>query len=220
MIIESINIEASIQTAKELIAKEKSLSPALKVALDVLLLLVTILANRLGLNSKNSSKPPSTDPNRKKKLKEPGDRKPGGQHGHIGTTLKQFPDPDEIKDVHLDRSTLPPGSYRITGYETRQVVDIDFSTFVTEWRAEVIEHQNGKRYVAQFPDDVTRPIQYGVGVKSTAVYMSQYQLIPYTVSRSSFRIRWVFPLVRAQSTISIRLLSSVLKHLNHGSKNN
>jgi hypothetical protein len=61
------------------------------------------LANRLGLNSKNSSKPPSTDPNRKKKLKEPG-----GQHGHIGTTLKQVADPHEIKDIKLDRSTLPP----------------------------------------------------------------------------------------------------------------
>ena len=187
MTIESVNIEASIQSAKELIAKEKNLSPALKVALDVLLLLVTILTNRLGLNSKNSSKPPSTDPNRKKKLKEPGDRKPGGQHGHIGTTLKQVADPDEIKDIKLDRSTLPPGSYRITGYETRQVVDIDISTFVTEWRAEVIEHQNGKRYVAQFPEDVTRPIQYGVGVKSTAVYMSQYQLIPYNRVEEQFQ---------------------------------
>ena len=40
MTIENVNIEASIQTAKELIAKEKNLSPALKVALDVLLLLV------------------------------------------------------------------------------------------------------------------------------------------------------------------------------------
>ncbi len=49
MTVENVNIEASIQTAKELIAKEKNLSPALKVALDVLLLLVTILANRLGL---------------------------------------------------------------------------------------------------------------------------------------------------------------------------
>ena len=71
MTIESVNIEASIQTAKELIAKEKNIFPALKIALDVLLLLVTILANRLGLNSKNSvkDKPPSTDPNRQKKHK-------------------------------------------------------------------------------------------------------------------------------------------------------
>ena len=62
-----------------------------------------------------------------------------------------------------------------------------FSTFVTEWRAEVIEHQNGKRYVAQFPEDVTRPIQYSAGVKSNAVYMSQYQLIPYNRVEEQFQ---------------------------------
>jgi hypothetical protein len=39
MTVENVNIEASIQSAKELIAKEKNLSPALKVALDVLLLI-------------------------------------------------------------------------------------------------------------------------------------------------------------------------------------
>lgn len=194
MTIENVNIEASIKTAKELIAKEKNLSPSLKVALDVLLLLVTILANRLGLNSKNSSKPPSTDPNRKKQRKEPGERKPGGQLGHVGTTLKQVSDPDQVKDIKLDRSALPPGSYRITGYETRQVVDIDISTFVTEWRAEIIEHQNGKRYVAEFPKDVTRPIQYGNGVKSNAVYLSQYQLIPYNRVEEQLRDQMAIPI--------------------------
>lgn len=145
----------------------------------MLLLLVTILANRLGLNSKNSSKPPSSDPNRKKGSKEPGARKPGGQNGHIGTTLKQFPDPYLVKEIRVDRSTLPQGNYRPVGYETRQIVDLDISIFVTEWRAEILEDQKGKRFVAPFPKDVTRPVQYGIGVKTNAVYMSQYQLIPY-----------------------------------------
>ncbi len=145
----------------------------------MLLLLVTILANRLGLNSKNSSKPPSSDPNRKKGSKEPGARKPGGQNGHIGTTLKQFSDPHLVKEIQVDRSTLPQGNYRPVGFETRQIVDLDISIFVTEWRAEILEDQKGKRFVAPFPKDVTRPVQYCIGVKTNAVYMSQYQLIPY-----------------------------------------
>ena len=194
MTVESINIEASIQSAKELIAKEKNLSPALKVALDVLLLLVTILANRLGLNSKNSSKPPASDRNREKKLKEPGERKPGGQHGHIGTTLKQISDPDQIKEIKVDRSTLPQGSWRVVGYETRQVVDVDISSIVTEWRAEVLEHQNGKHYVAEFPKDVTRPVQYGINVKVNAVYMSQFQLIPYSRIEDHFQDQLGIPI--------------------------
>ena len=179
MTLENINVEKAIQRVNDLIAQEKELSPAFKASIEVLLLLVTILVNRLGLNSKNSSKPPSFDPNRKKELKEPGVRKPGGQHGHIGATLKPFPDPDLVKDIRVDRSTLPQGNYQPVGYEPRQMVDLDIETFVIEWRAEILEDQNGKRYVAPFPKDVTRPVQYGIGVKTNAVYMSQYQLIPY-----------------------------------------
>src|SRR3990170_7887126 len=62
MTIQNISVEATIERVKTLIAEEKDLSPALKSSLEVLLLLVTLIVNRLGLNSKNSSKPPSMDP--------------------------------------------------------------------------------------------------------------------------------------------------------------
>jgi transposase len=65
------------------------------------------------------------------------------------------------------------------GYEARQVIDLDISKVVTEYQAQILEDQNGKRYVASFPDGVTRPVQYGIGVKVNSVYMSQQQLIPY-----------------------------------------
>ena len=88
MTIDNINVEASIQRVATLIAAEQGLSPALKSSLEVLLVLVTLLLNRLGLNSKNSSKPPSTDPYRRKESRAANGRKPGGQPGHAGTTLK------------------------------------------------------------------------------------------------------------------------------------
>jgi len=187
MTVENINVEKAIQRVNNLVEQEKTLSPALKASLEVLLLLVTILANRLGLNSRNSSKPPSSDPNRKKKSKEQATHRPGGQHGHIGTTLKPFPDPDLVKVISVDRNTLPQGDYQSVGFETRQVVDLDISKFITEWRAEILEDQKGKRYVAPFPKDVTRPVQYGIGVKVNAVYMSQYQLIPYNRIEDHFQ---------------------------------
>jgi len=193
MTVENINVENAVQRVNNLIAQEKNLSPALKASLEVLLLLVSILTNRLGLNSKNSSKPPSSDPNRKKEPKEPGTRKPGGQHGHIGTTLKPFPKPDLVKEIRVDRETLPPGKYRSAGYERRQIVDLDISIFVTEWRAETLEDQNGKRFVAPFPEDVARPVQYGIGVKAHAVYMSQYQLIPYNRIEDHFQDQMGIP---------------------------
>ena len=179
MTVDQINVDASIKQVKDLIEAESNLSPALKASIEVLLLLISILVNRLGLNSKNSSKPPSTDPNRVKKARKTGERKPGGQPGHKGKTLRQVDDPDEIKIIEVDRSSLPQGQYREAGFETRQVIDVDITTVVTEWRAEILEDNLGKRYVAPFPEGVTRPVQYGIGVKVNAVYMSQYQLVPY-----------------------------------------
>jgi len=179
MTVDNINVEETVKRVTELVAAEKDLSPALKASLEVLLLLISILVNRLGLNSRNSSKPPVTDPHRQKEPKKPTGRKPGGQKGHTGRTLKQVANPDIITIIPVDRSLLPPGQYRETGHESRQVIDLDISTVVTEWRAQILEDQHGKRYIAPFPEGVTRPVQYGVGVKVNSVYMSQYQMIPY-----------------------------------------
>lgn len=179
MTIDNINVEESIQRVTTLIAAEQDLSPALKSSLEVLLVLVTLLLNRLGLNSKNSSKPPSTDPFRRKESRAASGRKPGGQPGHVGTTLKPVSDPDIVKEIRVDRSVLPPGRYRCCGHEARQVIDVDITTLVTEWRAEVVEDEQGRRHVAPFPEGITRPVQYGIGVKVNAVYMSQFQMVPY-----------------------------------------
>jgi transposase len=67
----------------------------------------------------------------------------------------------------------------VVGYEARQVFDIKISRVVTEYRAEVVEDAKGNRIVASFPEGVTKAVQYGPDLKAHAVYMSQYQLIPY-----------------------------------------
>jgi len=145
------------------------------------LLLVSVLLNRLNLNSSNSSKPPSADPNRTKKPgRNKGARRPGGQKGHPGRHLAKVDTPDEVREILIDRRTLPHG-IKVTdaGYECRQVFDIDISQFVTEYRAQILEDEQGNRYVASFPQSVSAPVQYGTGVKVNSVYMSNYQLIPF-----------------------------------------
>ena len=196
MTIEDIDVDSAINSVKELLKKERGLSPALKSALEVLLILVALLLNRITLNSKNSSKPPSTDPNRKKTSKKgKSDRKPGGQKGHNGTTLEPVDDPDEVTELKIDRRTLPKGSlYQEVGHEIRQIIDIDISRFVTEYRAQILEDDQGNRFVASFPEGVNRPVQYGFNLKTNAVYMSQYQLIPYERIRDHFQDQMHIPI--------------------------
>ena len=50
---------------------------------------------------------------------------------------------------------------------------------VTEYQAQVLVDEQGKRFVASFPDGVTKAVQYGSQLKAHAVYLSQYQLLPY-----------------------------------------
>lgn len=179
MKIEGVELEETLASIKEQLETEPDISPALKSSIQLLLILVTGMFNRLGLNSRNSSKPPSSDQNREKKKKESTGKKPGGQPGRKGVTLTQVEEPDEINEIKLDRSQLPAGNYIRIDWEVRQVFDIDISRKVIEYRAEILQDENGKRYKAEFPEKVIRAVQYGDTTKAHVVYLSQFQLIPY-----------------------------------------
>ena len=133
------------------------------------------------LNSQNSSTPPSSDPDRAKKRRNPSGRKPGGQPGRTGTTLKQIPDPDKIVTlkVSVKDRPQPKSGYRELEPETRRVVDIILRPEVTAYRAQVLEDTRGRCFTASLPTGITQAIQYGEKLKAHAVYLSQYQLLPY-----------------------------------------
>jgi len=128
------------------------------------------LQARLALNSRNSSKPPSSDGYIKpapKSLREKRGRKSGGQPGHPGYTLKPVERPDETIMVPL--STCPKGCDTqlhhcpTIGHVHRQVFDLPLKLFlVTEYRAET-KHCPAcdVDVTAPFPPDVTAPVQYG-----------------------------------------------------------
>jgi len=177
--IGKVDVTATLKKVEDLLAKDKTLSDSTRSLLEVLVLIITLMAERLNLNSRNSSKPPSSDPNREKKPRKKGDRKPGGQNGHTGRTLEKVDDPDKVEVLKVDRAKLPKGQYTEVGYETRQVFNIEISRVVTEYQAQILEDENGNRFTADFPEGVNQPVQYGTTVKAHAVYMSQFQLIPY-----------------------------------------
>jgi transposase len=61
MKIDGIEIDSMIDSTKKLLTEDKPISPALRAAIELSMLVVSLLANPLALNSQNSSKPPSTD---------------------------------------------------------------------------------------------------------------------------------------------------------------
>jgi transposase len=193
-----LNVRETVLAARRQIKQEDGLSPSLKATMDGVLDLVVVLANRLGLNSSNSSKPPSSDPNRARKTRvTKGKRcKPGGQKGHSGSRLEPVENPTVIEELLIDRRTLPPGKWKSAGFDKRQVFDIEVSFIVTEYQAEVLENELGETYVAEFPDGVTELAQYGIGVKSTSVYLSQFQLIPQARVQDLLKTQYGLPLAK------------------------
>jgi transposase len=194
MRIENVEVEQTLEKVKKQIEEEKNLSPALRASLELLLSLVRLLLNRLGLNSRNSSKPPSSDPNRKKKRNN-ANNNPGAQKGHTGNHLELVDDPDHVESLKVDRATLPTdGTFQCIGYERRQVFDIQISRVVTEYQAEILEDERGRRVLAPFPDHVKVKTQYASGVKIHSVYMSIFQLLPYKRIEEHFADQFDIPL--------------------------
>jgi transposase len=146
------------------------------------------LERRLGLNSSNSGKPPSSDglkkPARVSSLRERSGKAPGGQKGHKGETLRQVTDPNEVVDhypsacstcgVDLDPKTS-------VGHSARQVFDLPEPQplAVTEHRAhDCLCDVCGTKTRALFPDGVNAPVQYGARIAAFVIYLLHYQLLP------------------------------------------
>ncbi len=145
-----------------------------------------VLEGMLAKNSRNSSKPPSSDGLAKpapKSLRKPSGRKPGGQPGHLGRTLERVETPDVIelhRVEHCECCGKALGEQAPDQIEKRQMHDLPpIQLVVTEHRAEVKRCGCGHLNKAAFPVGIRAPTQYGPNIKAVAVYLNQYQLLPY-----------------------------------------
>ena len=148
---------------------------------------VKALEARLAQNSRNSSKPPSTDPDDKKlkplSLRKKTGNKPGGQKGHPGATLKQVDNPDEVQEYRPD--TCPHCQADLQEaealtYTARQVFEMpEPKVQVTEHRAlKVVCPCCQAKVQADFPQGVNQPVQYGPRILGFGVYLHADHLIP------------------------------------------
>jgi transposase len=189
MKVGKVNVSEAIRNVEKMMQDDASISPQVRMMLKLLIVIINMFMEKVGINSRNSSTPPSRDLNRERgsKRKVKGEkRKPGGQNGHKGARLEREENPDKIEVLEIDRRTLPAGTYRAAGFEARQIIDIEISKVVTEYRAEVLEDEDGNRFVAAFPAGVKSDVQYGNSVKAHSVYLSQFQLLPYDRIRDYF----------------------------------
>jgi transposase len=152
------------------------------------------LRDQVQKNSRNSSKPPSSDGIKKprtRSLRKPGQHPKGGQPGHPGQTLRQVEHPDRVKvyEVHVCQGCQGSlDGVEEERREKRQVFDIP------ALHIEVTEHQSvvkvcphcGTVNIGEFPSEVSQPTQYGTNVKAHAAYFTNYHHLPLDRSAQLF----------------------------------
>jgi transposase len=146
------------------------------------------LERRLGLNSSNSGRPPSSDgfkkPVRIQNLREKSGKKSGGQFGHKGSTLEQVENPDLIE--YHKTTCCPHCKTDLTDAPVidickRQIFDIPEikRPLVTEHQFEIKCCPGCRKQVkTQVNEDLKAPVQYGPKTKAVVSYLNIHNLIP------------------------------------------
>ncbi|MEA1938774.1 MAG: IS66 family transposase [Pseudomonadota bacterium] len=176
---------------RQLIAQNEALVAQVEVLVAenaALKVRVAELERRLGLDSSNSGKPPSSDgfktPPRTSSLRGKSGKKSGGQKGHKGETLKRTAHPDKVRDHFPGQcggcgAALPEDAS--TGHDSRQVFDLPEPQPLetTEHRAHSCRCAHcGVLTKAAFPEGVTAPVQYGPRIAATVAYLYGQHFLP------------------------------------------
>src|SRR5256886_10883025 len=166
------------------VAEKDDLIRSLFARVQELTAKVAELEGRLAQNSRNSSKPPSSDGYGKpkpKSLRTPGKNPTGGEKGHEEHILKKAERPDQIV-THAPATICDecgPLLLEATVAETRQVFDLPATHYeVTEHRVLEARCACGKWHQGAFPEGVNAPVQYGPRLKAAVVHLTQHHMLP------------------------------------------
>lgn len=135
---------------------------------------------KLNKNSRNSSKPPSSDGLTKPSptsLRQKTGKKRGGQAGHDGTCLSTLCDPDEVEQHMPAACQGCPHYEQCKGTaclaEARSIIDAVVTVTITEHQAmSVICPLCGQTLHGEFPVNVRGPIQYGENLQALTVSLN------------------------------------------------
>jgi transposase len=159
------------------------------------------LRRRLGLDSSNSHKAPSSDGYKKPPVK-PGlpkekNGRTGGQKGHKGKTLKRVEEPDHVQiyiPVQCQCCGCQFSADEVQILQSRQVFDLP------EAKLEVTEHRIGQvaccdlMQSGEYPPEVTANVQYGPGVRALITKLSVDHKMPLEQISQLFEDRYGYEL--------------------------
>ena len=152
-------------------------------------------------DSHTSSKPPSSDGYAKRSLpqKKRSGKRPGGQKGHEGNTLRMVGDPDKVVVHRVGWCKKCGRTLRkevVIGYDRRQVFEIPpLKVEVVEHRAEMKVCERCREVsTADFPKGITHKTQYGERLKAYAIYIKNYGLLSYERAAELFEDLFSVPL--------------------------
>ena len=154
---------------------------------------VAELRARLGQNSRNSSKPPSSDgyskppanKSKKRSLRRRSGRKPGGQPGSAGHHLERREVPDEERVHPLTRCEDCGGDLSrqpIVESQSRQVLDLPELPrlwCVQHWIQKRLCPCCGELCSSSFPAEARAPVSYGLRIRALGIYLVSHQHLPY-----------------------------------------
>lgn len=182
---------------------------ALQEQLDRQARQIARLEERLGLDSHNSSKPPSSDlpgsPGKKSRAERRAEKRatPKKRSGG-GSTLKRVETPDEVV-VHSPDACMGCGKdisdlEASTGTASRQVFDIE------PIRLRVVEHQLGTRLcgcgtenTGEYPSQIKAPTQYGENILALALLLMSGHHLP--LGRTAEIIKELSGLAPSEATL-------------------
>ena len=143
------------------------------------------LEERLNQNSKNSSKPPSSDVYSKpapKSQKKKSGKKPGGQFKHKGHGISMADKVTETKVIIPQIcSCCGENLENVMGRKTDRRYVIEMPTVTPVVSEYVIEEKKcptcGKEISAEYPPEVSAPQQYGPNLKAFIVLLAQIGMV-------------------------------------------
>jgi len=183
----------------------------LTATVDSLTQTIKELQEQINKNSKNSSKPPSSDGlkkppvNKDRSLRGKSGKKQGAQDGHNGVHLSVLADPNEVKHhMHSDCSNCPYHDScleKACVKETRHELDTDFSVNVIAHELILVKEcpMHGGTKQGTFPKDIKATVQYGKNLQALVVALNTVGAV--SVNRTHEILSSVFNIPLATGTI-------------------